>query len=196
MNVNNDFSATSAVSVSSNSEFYSATSVNGDIVMSGGIAVLYEFMTFFTEMANIQYAEMSAMADRARQSQEYVNVIDNLINGLETPEDTATLPPDLIAYMKSQNIYVDYNPTTGKGGPIDKWLNDIGHPSGSGLNKGELEMVKIALESDASRCSDFVTESQLQIQKVMQSYNVCVSLINSMQTLLAEMNKSIASNIR
>ncbi|WP_275065930.1 hypothetical protein [Aeromonas salmonicida] len=34
------------------------------------------------------------------------------------------------------------------------------------------------------------------MQKTMQSYNVCVSLINSMQTLLAEMNKSIAQNIR
>ncbi|MCP6675118.1 hypothetical protein NL520_27355 [Klebsiella pneumoniae] len=30
----------------------------------------------------------------------------------------------------------------------------------------------------------------------MQSYNVCVSLINSMQSLLSEMNKSISQNIR
>ncbi|WP_211269473.1 hypothetical protein [Chromobacterium amazonense] len=53
-----------------------------------------------------------------------------------------------------------------------------------------------ALETDSGRCSDFVTQAQLQIQKTMQSYNVCVSLINSMQSLLAEMNKSIAQNIR
>ncbi|WP_246029030.1 secretion protein EspA [Parashewanella tropica] len=64
------------------------------------------------------------------------------------------------------------------------------------LNKGQLEAVKDALENVSNRASDFVSQAQLQLQKIMQTYNVTVSLINSMQTMLQEMNKSIAQNIR
>ncbi|MGB0893385.1 MAG: secretion protein EspA [Parashewanella sp.] len=64
------------------------------------------------------------------------------------------------------------------------------------LDKGKLEAVKAALENISNRASDFVSQSQLQLQKVMQTYNVTVSLLNSMQTMLEEMNKSIAQNVR
>ncbi|WP_246029049.1 secretion protein EspA [Parashewanella tropica] len=64
------------------------------------------------------------------------------------------------------------------------------------LDKGQLEAVKDALENVSNRASDFVSQAQLQLQKIMQTYNVSVSLINSMQTMLEEMNKSIAQNIR
>lgn len=78
---------------------------------------------------------------------------------------------------------------------IDKYMqkND---PDGKGLDKGKLQAVKAALESVSNRASDFVSQSQLQLQKIMQTYNVTVSMLNSMQTMLAEMNKSIAQNIR
>ncbi|WP_187153315.1 secretion protein EspA [Candidatus Arsenophonus triatominarum] len=65
-----------------------------------------------------------------------------------------------------------------------------------GLNKGQLEAVKAAIKTVSDRASDFVSQSQLQIQKVMQTYNITVNLLNSMQTMLGEMNKSIAQNIR
>ncbi|MGB0893873.1 MAG: secretion protein EspA [Parashewanella sp.] len=64
------------------------------------------------------------------------------------------------------------------------------------LDKGQLESVKAALENVSNRASDFVSQSQLQLQKVMQTYNVSVSLLNSMQTMLEEMNKAIAQNVR
>lgn len=55
---------------------------------------------------------------------------------------------------------------------------------------------QVSLDTVSNRASDFVSQSQLQLQKIMQTYNVTVSLLNSMQTMLAEMNKSIAQNIR
>ena len=64
------------------------------------------------------------------------------------------------------------------------------------LDQGKLKAVKASLETVSNRASDFVSQSQLQLQKLMQTYNVTVSLLNSMQTMLAEMNKSIAQNIR
>ena len=78
---------------------------------------------------------------------------------------------------------------------IDDYLGgDPAHPKQ--LDKGGLDAVKSALENESNRASDYVSQSQLQLQKVMQTYNVTVSLINSMQTMLEEMNKSIAQNIR
>ncbi|EBZ5939304.1 hypothetical protein EC465_17505 [Salmonella enterica subsp. enterica serovar Muenchen] len=61
---------------------------------------------------------------------------------------------------------------------------------------GQLTAIKGALDSTANRATDFVSTAQLQLQKQMQTYNVCVSLINSMQSMLADMNKTIAQGIR
>ncbi|RLV59314.1 secretion protein EspA [Parashewanella curva] len=84
-----------------------------------------------------------------------------------------------------------------KGNFFTDFKDSDGHAiSSPKLNKGQLEAVKDALENVSNRASDFVSQSQLQLQKIMQTYNVTVSLINSMQTMLQEMNKSIAQNIR
>lgn len=169
----------------------------GDSIMSEGISVLYKFMTLFSDLAQGKYDEMSAKADRARNSQQASNEIDSIMAQLVDAKSTGNLPPDVIQYLRDHNISitVSNNGTTSDCG-IDAYLKSIGHADGNGLNKGQLDVIKGALDTDSGRCSDFVTQSQLQIQKTMQSYNVCVSLINSMQTLLAEMNKSIAQNIR
>mgnify|MGYP005733485317 FL=1 len=84
------------------------------------------------------------------------------------------------------------NGFTVDGKTIDKYLE----ANGKDLDQGKLKAVKASLETVSNRASDFVSQSQLQLQKLMQTYNVTVSLLNSMQTMLAEMNKSIAQNIR
>ncbi|WP_243637430.1 secretion protein EspA [Parashewanella curva] len=115
--------------------------------------------------------------------------------------------PELTPYTISGNTITFHNfkvMDTG-GDEVVGYLNFSGTiPSEPGqppiphvkLNKGQLEAVKDALENVSNRASDFVSQAQLQLQKIMQTYNVTVSLINSMQTMLQEMNKSIAQNIR
>ncbi|RSD30938.1 secretion protein EspA [Vibrio pectenicida] len=117
---------------------------------------------------------------------------------------------DVVTYMDQHGIKVD-----GKRACDYIWsLPEVGYMSGQqvskehmqhianalqaagGLDQGKLKAVKAALETVSNRASDFVSQSQLQLQKIMQTYNVTVSLLNSMQTMLAEMNKSIAQNIR
>ena len=117
---------------------------------------------------------------------------------------------DVVSYMDKHGIKVD-----GKRACDYIWsLPEVGYQSGqriskahmqhmydalessSGLDRGKMQAVKAALETVSNRASDFVSQSQLQLQKIMQTYNVTVSLVNSMQTMLAEMNKSIAQNIR
>ncbi|POA98793.1 secretion protein EspA [Chromobacterium sinusclupearum] len=236
----------------------------GDSIMSQGISVLYKFMSLFSDLAQGKYDQMSAKADRARDSQQAANQVDAILSKLVNAGDKAPLPPEVIQYLKDHNIAVggksidDYlkanNPALpfldklrekiAQAGPegmrSDSWqdvvsymdehgikvdgqkcadyiwgLPEVGQRSyqnisrehmqhiadvlveaSGGLGKGQLNEIKGALETDSGRCSDFVTQAQLQIQKTMQSYNVCVSLINSMQSLLAEMNKSISQNIR
>ncbi|ENY71202.1 EspA family secreted protein [Aeromonas diversa CDC 2478-85] len=244
----------------------------GDNLMSEGISVLYKFMTLFSDLAQVRYDQMSAKADRARDSQQAANQVDAILSKLAKADDKAALPPDVVQYLRDHHIAITVqndgknstsdidswlranNPASpyldkllgyiAQSGPLgmrsDQWqdvvrymddhnvrvdgqrccdyiwgLPEVGMRSyqnvskehmqhiadtlknaSAGLDKGQLDVIKGALETDSGRCSDFVTQAQLQIQKTMQSYNVCVSLVNSMQTLLAEMNKSIAQNIR
>ena len=253
-----------------------ALAAQGDIVLSGGIAVLYLFMDLLGDLAQYQYLEMQQKAKVSREAQEMANRVNAQIGDLsgQKDPDTATvqLDPDVIKYMEDNNIKVgdktideylknkDSTPTnvvlksadgkydidvykqdnqwymksqnqdgskygppqkidapTFKDGKVsfttkdDYTADGVTIPKGTefngsyqpepdtqyrALNKGELGSVKSALENESNRASDFVSQSQLTLQKTMQTYNVTVSLINSMQTLLEEMNKSIAQNIR
>lgn len=163
------------------------SAIYGDSVLSGGIAVLYIFMSLLSDVANQKYAQMQHKSDVSRSAQDMANQVDEIIAEVSKKGDKATgeLPQAVIDYMRKNGITVDAM-------SIDDYIKKHGDK----LDQGQLQAVKAALETVSNRASDFVSQSQLQLQKVMQSYNVTVSLINSMQTMLAEMNKSIAQNIR
>ncbi|MFM0515636.1 hypothetical protein, partial [Paraburkholderia sp. RL17-373-BIF-A] len=173
----------------------SASSVNygigasGDSLMTDGIAALYTFMAVFTSIAQQKYQEMTAKAERARVSQQMANQVDYIISAITTPGGTGNLPNEVYEYFKENKIMVTANED------IVAYIKNHGDPIGNKLKKGELEVLKGVLEADSGRCSDFVAGAQLQIQKSMQSYNVCVSTISSMQTLLADMCKMIGQAI-
>ncbi|WP_298774057.1 secretion protein EspA [uncultured Shewanella sp.] len=171
----------------------------GDNVLSGGIAVLYMFMNLLSEMADSMYADMQAQSDITREAQSYANRVDSAIAEAAKKGDkgSSAIDYDTYQYMYENNITVE-------GQPINDYL---GYPQSNGLmtetklselkqDQGELQAIKASLETVSNQASDYVSQSQLQLQKLMQTYNVTVSLINSMQTLLADMNKSIAQNIR
>ncbi|WP_063655020.1 secretion protein EspA [Candidatus Arsenophonus triatominarum] len=164
-----------------------ASAIYNDPVLSDGIAVLYTFMSLLSDIAKQKYAQMQHKADVSRSAQDMANQVDEIIAGVSKKGDKATdeLPEAVIDYMRKNGISVD-------GMSIDDYIKKHGDK----LDQGQLQAVKAALETVSNRASDFVSQSQLQLQKVMQSYSVTVGLINSMQTMLAEMNKSIAQNIR
>ncbi|MBZ6071288.1 secretion protein EspA [Aeromonas schubertii] len=258
MSIATHFSSTAAVAASPDYDAYvDRKAGEGDNLMSEGISVLYKFMTLFSDLAQVRYNQMSAKADRARDSQQAANQVDAILSKLAKADDKAALPPDVVQYLRDHHIAITVqNDGKNSTSDIDGWLRaqvertrpddyipgcrasdafdlpdwaeraspdelrnlpfvrdkwqgtvwrqalsyiydrEMANPGQVKLDKGQLDMIKGALETDSGRCSDFVTQAQLQIQKTMQSYNVCVSLVNSMQTLLAEMNKSIAQNIR
>ncbi|RYV03585.1 secretion protein EspA [Shewanella sp. OPT22] len=270
-----------------------AMAAQGDIVLSGGIAVLYLFMNLLSDIAQFKYLEMQQKAKVSRDAQNMANTVSEQIADVAKGKDPDTtkvsLDPNVIKYMEDNDVkvgdktidqYLDEKGDTptdltlkssdgktslhvyekdGQWYMQNKALEDKLGPTGMGLgvmgiteggkpvkiaaptfdngkvsltiddshkypnnpllsqydipkgtkfsgtytvksyrkiDKGELDAVKSALENESNRASDYVSQSQLQLQKVMQTYNVTVSLINSMQTMLEEMNKSIAQNIR
>jgi len=62
--------------------------------------------------------------------------------------------------------------------------------------KKDIESVKTSLESAGGRASDFVQQSQLKLQQLMQNFNTAVTMANSVQSMNAESTKSIAQSIR
>ncbi|WP_395755912.1 secretion protein EspA [Edwardsiella ictaluri] len=169
----------------------------GDGMMTDGIDEFYKVMNLYIFLAQGKFALMQEKTNRSRDSQLAANQVDSIIAQLKKADDTGDLPPEVLQYLHDHNINITVQNDGKNGtGDIDSYLKSIGHPDGKGLNKGQLDAIKGALETDSGRCSDFSTQSQLQIQKEMQSYGVSVNMINSMQTLLADMNKSIAQNIR
>ncbi|MCF4176121.1 secretion protein EspA [Vibrio sp. McD22-P3] len=186
----NDTSVTQGTSIinSQQSEDIKNTIASrGDTVLSGGIAVLYMFMNLLSEMADAKYSQMQKKSEVSRTAQDMANRVDEKVAEAAKEGDKATrqLDPEVINYMRDNGFTVD-------GKTIDKYLE----ANGKDLDQGKLKAVKASLETVSNRASDFVSQSQLQLQKLMQTYNVTVSLLNSMQTMLAEMNKSIAQNIR
>ncbi|MCL1123699.1 secretion protein EspA [Shewanella surugensis] len=167
----------------------------GDNVLSRGIAVMYMFMNLLSEMADSMYADMQSQSDITREAQSMANRVDSAIATAARDGDkgSAAIDQATYEYMYDNNITVN-------GQSINDYLGISGGKSTnvSGIKKdqGELKSIKSALETVSNQASDYVSQSQLQLQKLMQTYNVTVSLINSMQTMLADMNKSIAQNIR
>lgn len=54
------------------------------------------------------------------------------------------------------------------------------------------QITVLTIESDKIR--DSILKSRVEIQKIMQSYNACLTTINSTQDLFSEMNIEIASS--
>ncbi|MGB0893408.1 MAG: secretion protein EspA [Parashewanella sp.] len=159
----------------------------GDGAISAGVATLYKSMNMFSEQANNNYRLLREKANLSRQAESASNEVDEVLAGVENKGNTATgtVPADVVTFMKQHAITVD-------GMNIDDFLKKYKNK----LPKAQLQAVKNALQTSSNEASDFVSQNQLRLQKILQTYNVTVSLINSMQTLLAEMNKTIAQNIR
>lgn len=154
-------------------------------VFTYGLEVLFSFMDTMSSQANTQFASMKASSEKARDVQKYSGELDGILAGRADAgaSDQIDVPDDIINFCNNNNISLSGFTKEDK----DTYYHG---------NKGQLTTVKNALDNLANRSTDFVSTAQLQLQKQMQTYNVCVSLVNSMQSMLSEMNKTIAQGIR
>ncbi|WP_299006980.1 secretion protein EspA [uncultured Shewanella sp.] len=188
---------TSITSSNSNEKTNYQIATSGRNILSQGISILYTFMNTLSSMADTAFSEMQTKSDVTNEAQKLLTYIDNAISDATTSDNgTATLDYTTYEYMYDNNIEVD-------GQSINEYLELYFTDKASEdvatcklLDSGQLNAIRAEIESVSNTASDYVSTSQLTIQKLMQTYNVTVSLINSMQTLIADMCKSIAQNIR
>ncbi|MBM7071412.1 hypothetical protein JQC92_05070 [Shewanella sp. 202IG2-18] len=161
--------------------------INGiaNSLFTEGLSVLYNNMDVLQDQANDQFKEMSARQEDARTTHEMSARIGDIMKQLPNNEKSVKLPPDIVKYMQQANMTV-------AGMPIDEYLKKYKKK----FKSGQLGDIQASLDAKNSEDTDYAAQQQLKIQKMLQTYNVTVSLINAMQTLLSEMNKNIASNIR
>jgi len=155
-------------------------------VLNTGIVTMAAVMMLLQEHANATFESMTTKTEISREAQDMANRVKAILAKLTKPEETAALPQEVIQYLRENNILVE-------GKTIDDFL--IGKDV-SELGQGDLKAVEMSLESASGRASDFVQQNQLKLQQLMQNYNTAVQMTNSLQSMLAESVKSIASSIR
>lgn len=195
MNTVTSTNASAGVSLSASSNTIQATPYKG--VFSHGLDIMYMYLMMLTSLGNSQFDDMAAHSDAALEAQKMSSVVNGKLIDLSLSNDAkekTKLPESVCDYLNQNQISVVGLPD----GVLsyDSNGNWIPITSNTNLSRGDLEAIKGSLDNEANRASDYVSQSQLQMQKVMQTYSTTVALINSTQTMLAEMNKSIAQNIR
>ncbi|WP_084637390.1 hypothetical protein [Paludibacterium yongneupense] len=161
-------------------------SLDSGQLFTSALDVLFLFMDVMSQSGNEQFAKMGVKANVTRDAQAMANEVDAVMANMIKDDATGALPDTVYKYMKDNNVLVS-------GKTIDGYLTG---KKMSSLNKGELKAIQSALESTSNRASDFVTQSQLLIQKVMQIYSQISNMISNMQTLMKDMMGTIISAIR
>lgn len=160
---------------------------NHDSPLGSAIATMSEMLALLNILSNSMFDDIQKKTQISRDAQDMANQVEQALSRIQDPtKDTQAVPADVVQYMRENGILVN-------GRSIDQFLDNN---SGKQLNKADLSAVKSALESVSGRASDFVQTSQLKIQQIMQTYNIAISMINSLQSMGAEANKSIAQAIR
>lgn len=156
-----------------------------DDIFSIGLAVLYLNLAVLSNIASTYFKEMQQRSKYASDIQEISNQVDEVIAKAATGDDKTKepLPDAVIDFMRKNGITVD-------GMSIDKYLKEHGPE----LNKGQLQAVKGALDNEKSRATDTMSQDQLQLQKMMQNYNVCANNISTLQAGLKDLLMTIARN--
>jgi secreted effector protein SseB len=155
-------------------------------LMGQAMITMESIMLLFTELSNAKFDQMTKKTEVSRDAQDMANRVDRELAKITDPKDMKALPPEVIDYMKKNNILVE-------GKSISEFL---GNNNNKTLDKGDLTAVKSALESASGRASDFVQQNQLKLQQLMQNFNTAVTMANSIQSMNAESTKSIAQSIR
>ncbi|WNN43884.1 MULTISPECIES: hypothetical protein [Winslowiella] len=76
-------------------------------LMGTAMVTMDSIMLLFTELANSKFEQMSKKTEVSRDAQDMANRVDALLAGLASGKDTAALPPEVIEYMRANNIEVN-----------------------------------------------------------------------------------------
>ncbi|EJI6849228.1 SPI-2 type III secretion system translocon protein SseB [Salmonella enterica] len=161
-----------------------------DLSQRNPFAEGYDVLTFLLmviqAIANDKFMEIQKNSERARDSQEKSNEMDEVIAKAAQEKDPKTkepVPEDVIDYMRRYGITVD-------GKTIDDYMAEFGDHGK--LDKGGLQAVKASLDNDANRNTDMMSQQQLIIQKMSQQLNAVITQLTSLISKWGEISSMIA----
>ncbi|ECH2875895.1 pathogenicity island 2 effector protein SseB [Salmonella enterica] len=148
-----------------------------DLSQKNTFAEAYKVLTFLLmviqTIANAKFMEIQKNSERARNTQQKSNEMDELIAKAAQEKDPKTkeeVPEDVIDYMRKNGILID-------GMTIDQYMDKFGDHGK--LDKGGLQAVKAALDNDANKGTDLLSEGQIIIQKLNQEMNAVLTQLTS-----------------
>ncbi|ECG8588933.1 SPI-2 type III secretion system translocon protein SseB [Salmonella enterica subsp. salamae] len=151
-----------------------------------GYGVLLILLMVIQAIANAKFMEVQNNAERARNTQEKSNEMDEVI-AEAAKGDAKTrekVPDDVIKYMREHGILVD-------GMTIDQYIAKYGDETGK-LDKGSLQAAKAALDNDANRNTDLMSQGQITIQKMSQELNAVLTQLTGLISKWGEISSMIA----
>ncbi|EAC0101206.1 SPI-2 type III secretion system translocon protein SseB [Salmonella enterica] len=150
-----------------------------------GYDVLLTLLMVIQAIANAKFLDVQKNAESARDTQEKSNEMDKVIAEAAKgdPKTKETVPKDVIDYMRENGITVE-------GMTIDQYMAKYGDHGK--LDKGGLQEVKAALDNDANRKTDLMSQGQLLIQKAAQTLNAVLSQLTGLISKWGEISTMIA----
>ncbi|ECJ6122606.1 pathogenicity island 2 effector protein SseB [Salmonella enterica] len=148
-----------------------------DLSQKNTFAEAYKVLTFLLmviqTIANAKFMEIQKNSERARNTQQKSNEMDELIARAAQEKDPKTkeeVPAEVIDYMLKNGILID-------GMTINQYMDKFGDHGK--LDKGGLQAVKAALDNDANKGTDLLSQGQIIIQKLNQEMNAVLTQLTS-----------------
>ncbi|EBA8098097.1 pathogenicity island 2 effector protein SseB [Salmonella enterica subsp. arizonae] len=150
-----------------------------------GYSVLLTLLMVIQAIANAKFMDVQKNAERARNTQEKSNEMDEVIAEAAKgdPKTKETVPQNVIDYMRKNGITID-------GMTIDQYMAKYGDHGK--LDKGGLQALKAALDNDANRNTDLMSQGQLTIQKTAQMLNAVLTQLTGLISKWGDIASMIA----
>ncbi|ASG88164.1 type III secretion system translocon protein SseB [Salmonella enterica subsp. salamae] len=169
----------------SNTETGSQDGLSEENPFAEGYGVLLILLMVIQAIANDKFIQIQKNAERARNTQEKSNEMDEVIakaakGDAKTKEE---VPDDVIQYMRENGILID-------GMTIEQYMDKYGDHGK--LDKGGLQALKAALDNDANRNTDLMSQGQITIQKMSQELNAVLTQLTGLISKWGEISMMIA----
>ncbi|MCW1975700.1 UNVERIFIED_ORG: secreted effector protein SseB [Pantoea agglomerans] len=153
-----------------------------------GFSVLNNLQLVLQKIANALFGKINTSADRARNTQDMSNRMDEVVADAAKGDDKTRkpVPDEVVKYMRDNGILVD-------GMSIDDYISK--HGGTDGLDKGSLQAVKAALDNSAKRDTDLMTQGQLSIQNMTQEINAVVTQMTGLLSKWGDLLSMIAQKM-
>ncbi|AJJ64719.1 type III secretion system translocon protein SseB [Yersinia aldovae] len=159
-----------------------------DNIFAFGYSVLEDLELVLQKIANDLYGAIKSSTERARNTQNMSNRMDEVIAEAAKGDDKTKekVPDDVVKYMRDNGILVD-------GMTIDDYISK--HGGSEGLDKGSLQAIKAALDNSANRDTDLMTQGQLSIQKMTQEINAVITQMTGLLSKWGDLLSMIAQKM-